>query len=238
MLKFPIHVKRAGETPPDSRLYYEAASNGLFRVRDTGMFRAVTRVDDVPGLLPEREHVRLRFPRMPASLVGQAVAFFREVYRRHGGEGVLLVFYDPARERFALRPPTQWIDGYHDGQGRWRALHRISYGTAQRPEGMLRFGSLHSHADLPAYASHLDCEDEQFDDGLHGVFGDLHQVEPSLSACFVSGGVRFPLAPKDVLEPAEEPEPAARPDWLATVVRRDTTSRSAVPSFGPRGGTA
>ena len=81
----------------------------------------------------------------------------------------------------------------------------------------MRFGTIHSHADMLAYASHTDCRDEQFEDGLHIVFGSFKSSELSRSASFVAGGRRFPLEPDSVMERCGVPNRAAPAGWLDQV---------------------
>jgi proteasome lid subunit RPN8/RPN11 len=200
------------------RLYYEVAANGLFQVRETETYTAVTRVTrDLPGLLPERERCALRFPPLPARLLAEVLAFFREVYERHGGEAVVLLFYHPERRELEAGAPPQTIAGWRDAGGRFRPFFRLDYECAPRPEGFLLLGTIHSHAGLPAYASAVDCDDERFEDGLHVVYGSFGTPRLSRSAAFVANGSRFHLRPEDVLEDCELPEGPARGDWLARV---------------------
>lgn len=77
----------------------------------------------------------------------------------------------------------------------------VSYGSVTRPAGHIRCGSIHSHAELGAYPSHTDCNDELDEDGLHVVIGDFGKAALSMSAAFAVAGRRFAVDLKDVLEP-------------------------------------
>jgi proteasome lid subunit RPN8/RPN11 len=213
---------RARYRAPGS-LYYEVAANGLFQVRSTALYRAVTRVESgVPGLLPASEDLELLFPRVPAALLGDLLAFFRDAWRTLGGEAVAVLFYRDGEFRVGI--PPQWISGTRDRRGAFRPRHHLRYGAVERPEGFVRLGTLHSHADLPAYSSAVDRRDEMWEDGLHVVFGHLHTSHPSRCASFVANGVRFPLHPDEVLEPCELPERAARPEWLGCIGFEEETA--------------
>lgn len=215
---FPVVLKTSEQPAPREACYYEVAENGVFQVRDTPIYRAVTRVQGlVPGLLPETEHLCLRIPRLPRRTVQDVLAFFAEVYRCHRAEAVVIVFLRAQTREFRIRVPPQTIPMRRRFDGTWRVDHAVVYGAAPRPEGFVRLGTIHSHADLPAYASHADCADEQYEDGLHIVFGDFYRAAISAAASFVANGVRFRLSPSDVLEPCGVPSRPARPDWLARV---------------------
>ncbi len=215
---FQVVVKTHPSTRRPGALYYEVASNGLFQVRDTETYRAVTPVaEDVPGLLPETAHVDFKFPRLPTPLLEDVLAFFDAVYRRYGGEAIVLLFYAPERQEFRAEAPPQTIPGYTDYRGRWLASYRLDYESMERPEGYLLFGTIHSHARQLAYSSWTDCDDEAFHDGLHVVFGSFHSAQLSESASFVANGTRFTVEPRDVLEACKIPERPARADWMAQV---------------------
>lgn len=217
-LVFPIRLKTDTAAAPPGNLYYEVAANGIFQVRDTKTHRAVTRAEhDVPGLQAAEETIELRFPRIPRALAEDVLAFFYEVHHRWMGEAIVILFYDPERETFEIGVPPQTIAAYTDSAGRSITDHHLEYGEVARPPGFLRLGTIHSHGSLPAYASHTDCEDERYEDGLHVVFGHLTASQISRSAAFVASGRRFPLDPDEVLEPAEIPAREAPEAWLAQV---------------------
>ena len=231
------------DPPPDgapkddpAKLYYVLASNGLFQVRITDAFRATTRVEGgVPGLDAEIERVDMRFPRLPADLVGRVVAFFEAIYERYGSEAMVLLFYCAAERRFEVGIPPQTVSGYRDSSGRFWPDYRLDYGTVPRPEGFLRFGSIHSHAGLAAYASGIDCEDERYEDGLHVVFGHFGKAAGrkavSSHASFVAGGRRFPVEVEDAVEidAAALAAATASAEWIEQVgcMERGPGGRSA-----------
>jgi hypothetical protein len=219
-MNFPVVLKKPDTVEPSAKIHYEVASNGLFQVRKTVFYRVVTRTEGpIPGLLPEKERLELRCPRLPAALLEKVLAFFLEVYRVHRGEAVVILFYDPESQRFRVGVPPQTIPGYFRVDGRWQPLYRLNYEGVKSPPGFLRLGTIHSHGDMHAYSSSVDCDDERYEDGLHIVFGNLDRPVLSRSAAFAANGVRFPLDPDAVLEPASARASTARPDWMARVKR-------------------
>ena len=159
-MRFPVVLRTRERYRAPASLYYEVAGNGLFQVRATPLYRAVTRVESgVPGLLPGREELVLSFPRVPAALLEELLAFFRDAWRTLGGEAIAVLFYREGEFRVGV--PSQWVAGYRDRSGAFRAVHHLRYGPVERPQGFVRLGTVHSHADLPAYASSVDCQDEQ-----------------------------------------------------------------------------
>jgi hypothetical protein len=240
-MNFPIVLKTPGHTEPDAGLYYLVADNGIFQVRDTPMYRAVTRTPGpVPGLRPEYERVQLKFPRLRRRQMEDVLAFFKEVYDRDRAEAIVVLFYRLATREFHLVAPPQTLLGHRRYDGRWRADHGLRYENVPRPQGCVRFGTIHSHADLPAYSSGTDCADEQFEDGLHVVVGDFGYRELSIAAAFVVNGARFRLAPAEVVEPCKLPQRRARPEWMACIKRegddRGVSDTTVVPTLAAAAG--
>ncbi len=219
-MNFPVLLKTGPEIRSDESIYYLVAANGVFQVRTTSCYRAVTRAEGaIPGLCPQAEYALLDLPALPRSLIREVLAFFYAVYSRHGGEAIVILFYRPEARSFRALAPPQNIPGYRGWDGRWRAQLQLSYGQLERPAGYLRFGTIHSHAHLPACASDTDCDDERHEDGLHLVYGDLHRREPSRSACFVANGARFALDCDKIMPSCPVPQSEPDPKWMARVQR-------------------
>jgi hypothetical protein len=216
-------IKYPGSEPLADPLHYVVAENGLFQVRRGRGYRAVLRVDSIPGLHSEQERLEFDFPRLPSLLLEQVLSFFTEVWRVHRTEAIALLYYDGGSEFRAL-VPRQRCHGWEESGAASYALHGVRYEVPPRPEGFVRFGSIHSHGDLPAYASQVDEDDERLQgDGLHVVFGDVDRPLPSQSAAFSVGGARFALHPDEVLEPIRSRAGVHPGEWLDQVLTR--TSR-------------
>jgi hypothetical protein len=224
MLHFPVVLKTRDADSPEERearkspIHYVVAASGVFQVRELPTHRSVTRVSNaIPGLPDEAESIELRVSRLPQRLLEDTLAFFNEVYQRYAGEAIVIPFYDPATREFQMGVPPQRISAYRDYYGRrWAGTH-LDYEGVALPAGHVRLGTVHSHADALAYASHTDCEDERYEDGLHIVFGSFKSPELSRSASFVSGGRRFTLEPDSVMEPCRVPSRGAPQGWMDQV---------------------
>jgi hypothetical protein len=212
---FPIFLKAKGAEPPAQPVFYELAANGVFEVRCTPFYRSVTRFDgEIPGLESETERVAILAPKLPASLMEEVIAFFGNVYRDCEGEGIVVLFYDPESRRYHVEVPLQTIGVSKRGQRSWVTELAVRYEQVERPAGFLRCGTIHSHADQAATASHVDCEEERYEDGIHIVVGDLDLPRLSLSAAVSVAGVRFKVPPEDLIEPFD-----------STSVNHDTDAR-------------
>lgn len=183
---FPVYLKEPGFETPRDPIYYLVTRDGLFQVKETAAFRSVLRVGGLRWLEGQREEVALKLPRVPGELLARAIALFREVFRRHRSEAIVLLHYDPAAARYALAVPEQHVAGGH-----------LAYAIGPTPAGLIRVGTIHSHADADAFHSELDDWDEQHDDGLHVTVGNL-DGPMTLSCSLMVDGRRFPLRPRDV----------------------------------------
>lgn len=184
---FPIYLKDDEFRDPPEPIYYLVTRDGLFQVKQNACFRSCTRVEGINGLQGEEEGARLKRP-LPASLLGEAVAFFLEVFRRYRAEAIVLIYHDREKDRYELKIPRQKVAGGH-----------CAYEIGPTPEGLVRIGTIHSHASAEAFHSELDDLDEQHDDGLHITVGNLDGAI-TLSCSLVVDGRRFPLKPEEVFE--------------------------------------
>jgi hypothetical protein len=199
---FPIILKDGHTPEPDAPIYFEAAANGVFEVRRTALFESVTRaVRGVPGLEEEHETCRLLGPRVPARIMEEATAFFCDVFRTCDGEGVVLLFFNPDTREYRMEVPRQTIPVYRNHRGQWYASLELRYEHGERPQGYVRCGSIHSHAELSAYASHTDCIDEENLDGIHAVVGHLDRDRVSVAASLTASGQRYSKYTYDLVEP-------------------------------------
>lgn len=248
---FPVIIKRGNASGgsvdaevADAPIYFEITRDGIFEVRTTPIYRSVTRVHGgIPGLAPGRERLSLHAPKLPSRLVDDVIAFFAAINRICGGEGVVILFFDPVASRYRAEVPEQCLPVYRNYQGDWITDLSVTYDRVDRPEGYLRCGSIHSHADLPAYASHTDCADEKYEDGLHMVVGDFGHQHLTLSASYTVAGSRFAVAVPEVSEPFDRSGYVDRPcaaEWLEKVALEFTLngrlSRVSLPTLAARSG--
>ncbi|MBI4840237.1 MAG: hypothetical protein HY803_04045 [candidate division NC10 bacterium] len=186
---FPVYLKDAGFEPPDDPIHYLVTADGLFLVKENPVFRSCVRVRGIRGLQGQKDEVHWKLPPIPGELLQRIVGLFREVYRRHKSEAIVLLLSDPATQEYELCVPEQYVAGGH-----------LTYVPGPTPPGKIRVGTIHSHAEADAFHSPVDDGDEAHDDGLHVTVGNLHGTF-SLSCSLVVDGRRFPLKSRDVFEP-------------------------------------
>ncbi len=185
---FPVYLKEGESFEPEDPIYYLVTKDGLFQVKRTRLFRSCIRVPGLSWLRPEQEGAEFLLPPIPAKILGETLAFFREVFRKHRAEAAVLLYMREETGEYEIRIPPQTVAGGH-----------CQYEIGSNPPGCLRVGTIHSHAAADAFHSELDDVDEQYDDGLHVTIGTLH-AKPTVSCSLVVGSRRFHLRPEEVLE--------------------------------------
>lgn len=209
---FPIYFKNEDfKEPDDQSFYFIVAENGLFLFKKMDLYTACVKAAGISWLLPHSESLRLNIPRIPSRLVGICMGFFYEVYHRYRSEAIILLFFSPLAG-FRIGIPKQYVY-------RGTILHSscsLRYENFPTPEGYFRLGTWHSHGNLKAEHSFVDAMDEEKEDGLHLVCGDLDISKPSFSLSFMVNGRRFLLEKEDVFEGYEEPIPPPE-RWLKKI---------------------
>ena len=181
------------------------ARDGLYLRKRSLLGLSQVQVETVAHLPPAREYLEYALPKVPAALMGQAVGFFRAIWRARRTEAVALFSWDG--EAFGLIVPEQRT-------GVASVKHRLA--PADVPSTARLVGSIHSHGALSAGASLTDEADEADFDGIHVVVGDVDQRRVSYSASIVVDGRRFGCRTSLAFErPRRFSDPPA--DWLERV---------------------
>lgn len=214
---FPIYLKGKEFQEPEDPIYYLIAGNGIFLVKRMGLYSAATKVDGIaPVLSPHSEQLALRIPKIPRLLVRAILGFFRAAFRWHGGEAIVFLYYSEKKASFCVRVPPQRVHRRVYGHRTYTDGH-VDYDTCPRPDGFVKLGTLHSHADMLAFHSHTDHCDERYEDGLHITIGRIDTKRPDISASFVVNGVRFKVHPIDVLEDSAGVPLEPPPSWMLKI---------------------
>ncbi|MGH7433639.1 MAG: hypothetical protein ACREJL_07810, partial [Candidatus Methylomirabilales bacterium] len=88
----PIYVKEPGFREPEDPIYYVVTKSGLFQVKRTPVFRSRVRVRGLLWLEEEEEGARFLLPLIPEKILGETMAFFREVFRKYRAEAAVLLY--------------------------------------------------------------------------------------------------------------------------------------------------
>jgi hypothetical protein len=218
----PIYLKDQDFTPPADTIYYLLTRDGLFLVKRTPFFEAVVPAAGIPWLEPQASEVHLNAPLLPAAVLLQAMAFFRAVYFRYQSEAVVLLAWRETTRTYELVVPHQTVGGGH-----------CDYEVREFPAGLMRLGTIHSHAAVEAFHSLRDWQDERFEDGFHLTIGSL-DTDLTLSCSVVVHGFRGNIPPDQMISPYPIPWEEAPPeaDWAGEVDKKVTPLPRPI-EFGP-----
>ena len=205
MSLFPIIAADESAVENCSLPAFVVARDGLYLRKRSLLGLSQVQVEGVAHLPAAREYLEYALPKVPASLIGQVVGFFRAIWARQKSEALALLTWDGSA--FGLIVPEQRA-------GAASVKHRLE--TTDVPLRAQLVGSIHSHGALGAGASLTDEADETDFDGIHVVVGDVDERRPSYSAAIVVDGRRFGCRTSLVLaRPRRFTEPPA--EWLERV---------------------
>jgi len=188
---FPIYILNESQVKlPDEGIFFIVARGGLFMHKETGLVRAMVRVDTVSFLrdLPNTE-AELKIPKLPQFIFVQCLNFFRLVQKTYQSEAVVLLHYCAEKKEFLLHCPNQQVNQVC-----------AKYKANARFEGFQLVGSIHSHNNFQAFHSPVDIDDEEHFDGLHITIGDVDLEFFTLTSSIVVNNNRFPVSPGEVIE--------------------------------------
>lgn len=212
---FLAHGPAVASPGAEPRTYYVLAANGLFLVRNHAFFRSSVPAPSFPSELGEQhEAFEPRFPKIPRDMLERIVAFFSAVAEAYGAEAGVLLYWDPEASAVHVIAPPQvaTITRGYRGRGQPVGLHyEVPHGV---PPAWILFGDVHSHAQLAAFASATDQDDEVHAPGLHIVVGEIHREPPSFHVEAVVDERRFTLSLADVVEGYERRATRFPLKWL------------------------
>jgi hypothetical protein len=197
---FPVFIKDEDFHEPKGMVYSLLAGNGTFLVKDMELYSSSVQLDvGLPGLLHHESGVRPKFGRLPGSLMGTILGFFRTALLWHGGEAIVFLYYSRKGCSFCAKAPPQRVYRRVSCKAACTEPY-VEYDRCDRPRDFIKLGTIHSHCHFRAYHSLIDQHDEKYEDGLHITIGRLFRQQPDISVSFVVNGSRFRLKPEDVLE--------------------------------------
>ncbi|GMV80530.1 MAG: hypothetical protein AMXMBFR7_17140 [Planctomycetota bacterium] len=207
----PIPKPAPGAEPelPKEPLCYVAGATGLFKVIRNPFYSACVPAGEVAGLADLKEGAQLHVPKLPLELFRRIESFFVAVFHKYGSEAVVLLYCDPVKGRWEALAPPQTVRGLH-----------VEYGLETLPEpppGYQLFGTVHSHANVNAFHSGTDDEDEAHFDGLHITVGHVDRPQRSYACRWMIAGKAFKSDLDDVVR--LEALPKAEAQWLAQVTQ-------------------
>ncbi len=166
-----MKIYKAGEKIPDEEAFcYVVARDGFYLKKSNHFYNCVVKVKSIPGLPEMEESLVLRqgMPKIPYSLVEEAIAFFRAVYEEYNSEAAVLLVFDKHEKQWSILPMKQRVSSAS-----------VEYG-AGAVSGIC--GTIHSHCNMGAFFSGTDDKDDSQIDGFHIVVGNINSERPEMAA--------------------------------------------------------
>lgn len=199
----PLYVKADDDMPmpDDESVYYVLSSSGLFLCRSHPFFESCVDARTWPTELAAHDQaLKLRYPKIRQSQLERVIGFFARVFELHGAEAAVVLLWDHHAKRLRVCVPPQRATVWEGWAGQRHPID-VHYDLPEDLDASLSpIGTIHSHGDGAAYASHTDKQDETYRAGLHIVVGRISNEPPELHCEFVVDGARFRTAPSAVTE--------------------------------------
>lgn len=200
---FPIIKLEKGVRLPTKGTYYVIAGNGIFLHKETGLIKALVKVESISFLRSLASSASLNLPLINSEIIARSLLFFRSVHRQHNSEAVVLLHYNPESNLFKLVCPMQSVSAAH-----------ADYDSSERIDGYQLVGSIHAHNCFNAFHSDVDQYDEKNFDGIHITIGRLDQPHFNISCEIVVNNNRFTISPEDAIMGIE------KVDWVPWSFRK------------------
>ena len=137
-------------------------------------------------------------PRIPMSLMGQLISFFRSFMRENDEyEAMAIIFWDKREKEFFAYVPRQTVTKEQIDAD----LTECPYDDDTR---YIRYADIHSHNSMEAFFSGVDDQDER-GTGLYMVLGQLDHFFPEIVTRIACGGSFVEIDPNVVIEGLERP---------------------------------
>lgn len=196
---------------PSTTVENSTYKSKMFKVVNNFVGRAVSEVEEDfgPGLMSFEEEAHYTMPALPHVIVEKLDEFFRLVHAKHGTESIVLLTYDTTKEGsegWGILVPEQTNTSVH-------CKYDPDSIVDLKEDHIMIVGSVHSHPEMPAYASGTDHEDQADFDGLHITYGWQKSVSNGATQYHLElqmGGTSYTLKAQDVFEDfiiQKEPDP-------------------------------
>lgn len=183
----------------------------IFKVVNNFVGRSVTPVEEDFGveIASVEEEASYSMPPIPKIIIDKLDEFFRLVHAKHGTESIVLLTYDTTKEGsdgWGVLVPDQTNTAAH-------CKYDPDSVAALKEDHIMIVGSVHSHPEMPAYASGTDHDDQSDFDGVHITYGWQRSVSNGATQYHIElqiAGNSYSLKIEDVFESYtinKEPDP-------------------------------
>jgi hypothetical protein len=207
----------------------------MFKVVNNFVGRAVSIVEEDFGvdMVSIDDEAGYTMPAIPSIIIDKLDEFFRLVHAQHGTESIVLLTYDTTKtgsDGWGILVPEQSNTAAH-------CKYDPDSIVDLKEDHIMIVGSVHSHPEMPAYASGTDHSDQADFDGLHITYGWQKSVSNGATQYHLElqmGGTAYSLTAADVFEDralVKDPDPDVI-EWSAKVKKALPPQQAGVPTLG------
>lgn len=190
-------LKRAAREGRLARFFHLKTREGVYEVRVNriGVFSTLIEKFPFNGEPEYREGVELFLPKIDASLLMQAVGFFREVFRRWKSEAAAQIFWSSEGKKYYLYIPSQSVT---------QTGVTLAWDNERCQRDVL-VCEIHSHHTMHAFFS---AEDNEYEKAarFYTVVGKVDRFFPEIRLRYANGRAYREVPPETLFEmsfPAE-----------------------------------
>lgn len=179
------------------KVVYVMQGNGVFeqRTNKLGVFVSKISSGDIPGLESNLEEGWvLTVPKIPITLLGTTVSFFRKIYSKHSSEVFVQFYFDTIKEEYIIHCPKQTVSG---------ASVRYDNDEMFTDNTKILVFEIHSHGSMGAFFSGTDDGDEKAD-RFFGVIGHINDFFPDMKLRISIGGRKIDIDVGDIFDLEED----------------------------------
>ena len=216
---FPIWINDGKSEMPTDPIFYVIAKDGIYLKKTLGDFDTMNKVNNISILGECKSYAFLNIAKIKVKQFAKVLSLFKEVYQIYHSEANIILHYNKKKKRYKIDVPKQGVSAagvdYNNGEHTYKDYIRI--------------GTIHSHANMSAFHSGIDQDDEANWDGLHITLGKMDEKYFDISCSIMSGSERFMVQPQDYIEGIElveyqENSPYGGFEWINNKYVK-TTSR-------------
>lgn len=194
----PVYLYEKGVELPKVGKYYVITKTGIYMHKETKAGSALVPVDGIPWLQEPDLEFRLDLPKIPGRIIGQALTFFREVFRLYESESYVTLLYSKKLGQYMLWCPKQKVSRASVNYDRTDLPSFEDRGNnVKENDNWQLVGTIHSHCDFSAFHSSTDTGDEASFDGIHITLGHVNRQQFSMVASVAMNDKRESLDPEN-----------------------------------------
>lgn len=186
---------------PDT-IAYIIDAEGWKLFKRNGICISLIKISTIDGSEKIDNFINFTATKLPLELIKKVTAFFKQVYDKHKSEAVGYLYYESSSGEWDFIPPAQKAGPAN-----------VKYDKAPIKNGWSVVGTIHSHANLTAFHSGTDHDDEKYFDGVHITIGKLDTRTPEFACSIVCQGARAEYEPNDLID-GMDPVIDAPAEWM------------------------